>query len=256
MKLHCYALAPDPPRIIPARAERAWMEQFPNRYPYRCLPLAIANAHGWEILSPGAFTIHWTGGPDAGDITFTADSYIPYLDHLVTSNFTRGIVTFHLGYLFRTEPGWNLMATGPLNEPKDGIAPLTGVIETDWLPYPFTMNWQLTRPGAVRWRKNEPFCAIFPVAKDVLPSVEPEIHNVDADKGVLDEYLAWRVQREEFLAQFRAKDSGTLKEAWQRFYFKGERPGEPGKTVEGHTRKLRLTAPVDKRQMPKPPDQS
>jgi hypothetical protein len=42
-----------------------------------------------------------------------------------------------------------------LNSPKDGIAPLTGVIETDWLPYPFTMNWQMTRPGSVRFDKDE-----------------------------------------------------------------------------------------------------
>jgi len=29
-----------------------------------------------------------------------------------------------------------------------------GVIETDWLPDPFTMNWQMTRPGTVRFREG------------------------------------------------------------------------------------------------------
>jgi len=28
------------------------------------------------------------------------------------------------------------------------------VIETDWLPDPFTMNWQMTRPGTVRFREG------------------------------------------------------------------------------------------------------
>ena len=43
--------------------------------------------------------------------------------------------------------GWNTFVTGPMNGIKDGIAPLSGVIETDWSPYSFTMNWRFTRPG-------------------------------------------------------------------------------------------------------------
>lgn len=32
--------------IRPAPHERAWMDATHQRYAYRCLPLAIANAHG------------------------------------------------------------------------------------------------------------------------------------------------------------------------------------------------------------------
>ena len=39
------------------------------------------------------------------------------------------------------------MVQGPINRPKDGIAALPGIIETDWSPYSFTMNWMFTRPG-------------------------------------------------------------------------------------------------------------
>jgi hypothetical protein len=45
MKLHCFALNSDPPKIVPARASRQWMDDFPDRHAYRCLPLSIANAH-------------------------------------------------------------------------------------------------------------------------------------------------------------------------------------------------------------------
>jgi len=38
---------------------------------------------------------------------------------------------------------------GPPNWPKDGVYPLSGLVETDWLPFPFTMNWQMTRAGSV-----------------------------------------------------------------------------------------------------------
>ena len=37
-------------RIRPAPVERLWMDRTNERSAYRCLPLNIANAHGWEIL--------------------------------------------------------------------------------------------------------------------------------------------------------------------------------------------------------------
>ncbi len=48
MKLRCYALQPDPPQIRPAPITRAWMDRIPNHHAYRCLPLGIANSHGWK----------------------------------------------------------------------------------------------------------------------------------------------------------------------------------------------------------------
>jgi len=127
-RLRIYSLGPSPYKLIPASPSRAWMDSFPNRHPYRCLPMAIANAYGWEMLSPCKFAIDWNGGPEKSDITFRClDSY-PFLSHFAVSNFARGIATFHTGYIFRTDPGWNLMVTGPLNNPKPGIAPLSGVV--------------------------------------------------------------------------------------------------------------------------------
>ena len=59
-----------------------------------------------------------------------------------------GVVTFHPGYLFRTPDGWSMHGhAAPPNHVKDGIQPLVGLVETDWLPFPFTMNWIFTRPG-------------------------------------------------------------------------------------------------------------
>ena len=63
------------------------------------------------------------------------------------SHFSHGIITFHPGYLFRTPEGWSMWAGGAPNHVKDGIQPLAGLVETDWLPFPFTMNWVFTRPG-------------------------------------------------------------------------------------------------------------
>jgi len=37
--------------IRPARRERKWMDNAHQKFPYRCLPLVVANQYGWEILS-------------------------------------------------------------------------------------------------------------------------------------------------------------------------------------------------------------
>ena len=55
MDLICYTHDGWEPRIRPASPKRDWLEGSPERFAYRCLPLAIANAHGWEMPSPCGF---------------------------------------------------------------------------------------------------------------------------------------------------------------------------------------------------------
>jgi hypothetical protein len=246
MKLECYALIPEPPALVPARTTRKWMDETGDRFAYRCLPLNIANGYGWEILSPYSFSILWNGGQSGTDIQIATRDGHPHLSHFVVSHFNHGVVTFHTGYLFRTEPGWDLLASGPTNEPKDGIAPLTGVIETDWLPFPFTMNWKLTRPGEVRFEKGEPFCLITPVQRGALEATEPEILGINEYPELVTEYQAWSKSRTEFLEKLKTHDEETVKQAWQRFYFKGQAPGSDAK-IPYHSIKMRLAVPVDKR---------
>jgi len=248
MKLTCYALRPDPPTLRPAPPTRAWMDTIQDNHAYRCLPLNIANSHGWEILSPCAFELTWSGGTPARALTARALDGYPGIAQFIMSHFSYGIVTFLLGYLFRTEPGWDLMATGSLNNPKDGIAPLTGVIETDWLPYPFTMNWQMTRPGTVRFEKDEPVCMIFPVPHGALQEVQPEIVELDSAPEVKQQTMEWKERRDEFMKRLNAREPQATKSAWQRYYFLGKMPD--GTTPAQHLSKLRLPAPVDRRNRP------
>src|SRR5438445_703157 len=141
MKLTCFALNQFSPKLAPASPQRQWMDDFSDRHAYRCLPLSIANTHGWEVLCPAPIEIEWNGGSDARNLTVRALSPLPFgrpVEHFCRSHFSRGIATFHVDYIFQTDDGWDLFATGPLNRPKDNAYPLTGIIETDWLPYPFT----------------------------------------------------------------------------------------------------------------------
>ena len=246
MKITAYAFTDNPLPLRAASTSREWMDRISDRHAYRCLPLNIANSHGWEIASPCAFEITWDGGPNAFNLKARSLDGFPHFDQFALSHFAYGIVTFQLTYLFRTEPGWNLFASGPTNNPKDGIAPLSGVIETYWLPYPFTMNWRMTRPGKVGFEKDEPICMVFPVPADTLPQVEMDVRNLADDRELLKQATAWRERRDDFMRRFRDRDPATLKEAWQRFYFVGKMP-DGSEAPSSHLNKMKLAAPVDNR---------
>ena len=184
MKLICYTLHPEPPRIRPAPQERQWMEETPQRYATRCLPLNIANAYGWEILTPAPFQAWWDGGVEKESITITSDAP----DHqLPISHFGSGVLTWHIPALFRTEPGVQLLATGPINRAKPGIAPLSGIIETDWAPYSFTMNWRFTDSHRdISFEADEPFCTIIPVGLEAVVNCEPEFRAIEEDPALAE----------------------------------------------------------------------
>src|ERR1700761_7574230 len=121
MLLECYPMMQRPPELVPGRVQRDWMDAFPFRHAYRCLPMTMANSTGWELLNPIPFTAEWNGGPEATDIKLTPHRPHPDFTDLVESHFTSGVLTFHVGYLFRTPPGWGVWASGAPNHMKDGI---------------------------------------------------------------------------------------------------------------------------------------
>jgi len=241
MELECYAITARPPEIVPGRPDRQWMDAFVARHPYRCLPLTMANTTGWEILCPIGFTIEWNGGKHTSDLTFRPDRPHPDFHELVSSHFSHGVVTFHTGYLFRTPPGWDMWCMGPPNLPKDGIQALQGVIETDWLPFPFTMNWMMTRPGRVRFEKGEPFCFVTLTPHRVMEQVQPIQRSIASNPGLRDQYEVWMRERTDFNNRLAKQDPDAAREAWQRFYFKGEIPPDaPGAPPKDHINKRRL----------------
>ncbi len=210
------------------------MDASDRRFAYRCLPLDIANGHGWEILCPASFRASWDGRPakEAVEVRPDPGGTAPALGH-----FGGGVLTFHVPCVFETDPGVDLFVTGPLNRPKDAIAPLSAVVETDWAPYSFTMNWIFTRPGAeVRFEQGEPFCHIFPVARGALEAVEPELRPLSATPELEAQHRQWAESRITFNAELAQRTDG----AWQKGYFRGLGPGGEPAPVAGHRNRLRL----------------
>jgi hypothetical protein len=240
LTLECFPTTPSPPRLIPGRPDRDWMDAFTARHPYRCLPLSMANTTGWELLCPFGFEAEWDGGLGADAIRFTPDADATLFDHFAQSHFTHGIVTFHTGWLFRTPPGWALRASGVPNRFKHGLAALEGLVETDWLPYPFTMNWAFTAPGKVRFEKDEPFCFIQPVEHRRIEAFEPVRTSLDDDADLARQYETWRETRTLFNNSMANGDPEAIKQAWQRYYFRGEYPDQAEPRPESHVNKRRL----------------
>jgi Family of unknown function (DUF6065) len=244
MKLTCYAVDSAPTEMVPGRPDRQWMDAFSDRHPYRCLPLVVANTTGWELLSPVSFTASWNGGPRCEDIRLDPDDDTTpeLLQRWAVSHFSGGVVTFHTGYLFRTEPGWDLWVGGPPNHIKDGVQALTGVVETFWLPFPFTMNWRFTRPGMVSFKKGEPFCFVMPIQHEAIDDVQPVVKSIAEEPELQAQYLAWGQSRTGFLEKLAQRDEATVATGWQRDYFKGRTP-EGLAAPENHINRRRLKAP-------------
>ena len=244
-KLIAYRIHDKGQRIIPGRQRRLWMDETRFRFAYRCLPLTIANGIGWEILLPAKITAEWNGGPELSDITVESGDAAWRADQLALSHFGHGILTFPVGYLFRTDPGVAIWARGVPNYTKDGIAPLDGVIETDWLSFTFTMNWRFTRPGRILFEKDEPYCFVTLIEYRALDDVIPEIVPIEEAPDVATQFNIYKKARNDFNAGLKRKDPEIVKQSWQKWYLRGESPsGSQSNPI--HVSKVGLAMPVER----------
>ena len=240
--LKCYKIHENPCPLVPARSNRAWMDDTELRFAYRCLPLSIANAMGWELLLPADIVATWNGSDDLDAVT--VDVQDPDYDgpKIAGSHFGSGIMTFHIPYLFRTEPGVGLWARGAPNWPKDEIAPLEGIIETDWLSFTFTMNWKFTRPGTVTFKKGEPFCFLSLIPYHAHSDIQPEVLSIEEAPEIAAEFREWRDKREDFNKRLMAQEPEIVKQGWQKWYIRGQKP-DGSKGNQNHVSNLKLASP-------------
>ncbi len=212
--------------------KRNWVENFPSKNPYRCLPLNTANRFGWDFLLPCNIEIEWNGGAAKEDIHIKVED-LGYI--LVDSNFHKGIVTFNIGYVIRTPPNWQLLVTGTPNTIYDNFYPLTGIVETDWFSYAFTMNWQILKTGKVSLKKNDPICRVIPIQINSVLELNPVIQSIKNDELISKQVSAYSDNRKKQISE--DKDANEL------MYFKGKCPMQEA-TKEQHFPKLELKKPI------------
>lgn len=211
------------------------MDQTVDRFAYRCLPLVIGNQLGWDLVNPTAFRARWLGGAAPADVQvqpLVAGTRVGASGH-----FGSAVLTFDVGYLFRTPPNVHLLVTGPLNCPKDGIYPLSGVVETDWTSASFTMNYQFTRPGQwIEFAAGEPFCRIVPLSLDLPEQLLPELAVLEDNPKLAEQYRQWSAARNQFNRQLDNPWSSETKQGWQKEYFQGREFA--GQRNDGHRTQL------------------
>lgn len=221
--------------IEPAPISRDWMDNAHLRHPYRCLPLVIANQCGWVLRNPTGFRAYWYGGPNKTDVEVQYDQP----ENRILSHFGSGVITFTIPYLFRTPPGINLWVKGPANYIKDGVQPLEGVVEADWLASTFTMNWKITRVCEwIRFDKGEPFCMLVPIPRGLGETLAPRQIPMQSDPETKAQYEKWEASRKGFLEGLETRDPAAVKRGWQKDYFQGKTP--EGKDFPSHQTRLDL----------------
>jgi hypothetical protein len=238
-ELIAYRLHHAPLPLVCAETSREWMDATDQQYAYRCLPLLIANQAGWFILNDQPIECIWDGTRALSAVKIRClDRHAPKPS--LTSHFGDGIVTWHIPYLFRTSPGYNLLVRGPSNWPKDGVQALEGLVEADWTAATFTMNWKITRPRRwVRFEAGEPICMIVPQRRGELESFRTRAADLSSDPDLSEAHRLWSESREQFLARLHVGDPEATTRKWQKDYFQGRAPGATS-AVRQHQTVLRL----------------
>jgi hypothetical protein len=221
-KIHDYPSMP----IVPADVQRDWMSKTNERFAYRCLPLNIANQHGWFLLSTHKIRCVWNGRDAHDAVTIICKAGPRETPCPAISHFGSGIVTFNLNYLFRTPPGYNLWCRGPTNLPKDGIFPLEGIVETDWSVATFTMNWKMTTVNVpVDFEIGEPICMVLPVKRGEVEGFEPKMQMLASDPQLQQAFQKWSDSRTTFNRDLARGADWALEQSWQKDYIQGHGPG-------------------------------
>jgi hypothetical protein len=226
MKITLYKVEENPLEVRPGIKKRQWMDDTVDSYAYRCLPLTIANCTGWDFLAPCDFIIHWNGSDHKDGLTI---EYYDDTQRFADSSFGYGIATFHTGYLVRTSEGVDTYVTGPPNTFYDYMAPCSGVVETYWLPFTFTMNWKLYYPGSYHFNKGDSLAFIFPIQHEF--NIETEIKDISENKKLEEDFNVWSGERMQFIETANRVDETQEKinnidpdipsSQWEKTYYTG-----------------------------------
>jgi hypothetical protein len=187
--------------------------------------MALAESYGWDVRFHERLTMAWYGGESPGDLSIEGNARAM---EFAMSRFGHGIATFALPFVFRTPPGWDLWVRGPVNRPRDGVAPLEGFVETDWSIAPISVNWQFTRARHIIVHEpGDVIARLIPFPRSDLEAFDPIVMPIGGDKGLARRFAAWNEQR---------RKHSTLGQAGGGEYSRGAFDAEDTRATQHRTR--------------------
>jgi hypothetical protein len=213
--------------VEPLNGRRSWMDETSDKYAYKCLPLTVANQYGWGVYGPTGFTAEWDGREDIDSIKVQYDEE----DNFVSSHFGHGILTISVDFLVTTNSSVSIFIQGAPNLFKDGIVPLSGIVETDWLPFTFTFNYRFTRPGKVRFEKEDVLFSFFPIERGYIESFSTSYGNIKENEKLSKDFDAYNKSRHNYLQN----NTGSF----QKFYINTYTPNK-NFNVPDHSTKIKI----------------
>ncbi len=145
--------------VHPGLKSRAWM----SPHAYRCLPMVIANAFGWDVMLPADIVVEWDGGEGRKDVVICEGP--------ARAEFGLGTLTLSLDWVWHTPPGVQLMCMPVPNEEHQDFQTLTSIIETDHFDYPWFCTLRLREPGRWLIEKGTRICRVIPVRLSDVSSI-------------------------------------------------------------------------------------
>lgn len=150
--------------VLPLTLKRDWLSDTADKFAYRCIPLRIVNTYGWSVISPFDFTVSWFGGGGVNDVEITCDDP-RFLDDNPISYFGYGTFSIAPDFIITTPESYSTYVRGVPNKNYKIVTPTDAIVETDWLPYPFTYTFFFTEPGVVEFKKGDELFSFFPVER-------------------------------------------------------------------------------------------
>ncbi len=228
-------------KLAASPRDRRWMNETYSGFANRCLPMRMASQAGWVVLNDRPIRAKWSGHASTESIAIESEGQEPYA---AISHFGGGILTFVIPFLFRTPPGVSVLFRGPANMPKDAIAPLEGLVETDWAVAGASVNWKFTRADTwVEFAHDEPICMVVPQRVDLLEAFQPRVLDIVKDPKTHKGHSVWNKSCKDFNERLRKRDPEAVRRGWLRNYFRGTAPHvapEPMPEASAHRTRLNL----------------
>lgn len=173
--------------VVPGKNKREWIDAAEGKF-YKDLSMTMAHQSGWEFKSPCEFTIEWNGGNKSTDLV--VHSYIDD-SHLFYTGMGYGICSIRAGYVVQTPDDYAILVTGAPNFFKDGIVQMTSVIESNWAHMTFFLNWKMTYPGKVTFKKGDPLGFVTVIPHRQLDNFELKVDSIASNPDLYNKHMMW-----------------------------------------------------------------